>query len=112
MTKHRKKSALTKDKAQSLLPSGPGDAPAKPRPPAQPGLKPKKVAEEVKPPSRLSRLISFFKDAKRELSWVSWPSRKDTIKSTGVLLVLVGIAAAYLGLVDGLLSFVLRLIVG
>jgi preprotein translocase subunit SecE len=108
MTKHRK----TKDSAepaadgQSAAPSAPTAAPALPR------LKPRKEAEEVKEPNAVMRLITFFKDARRELNKVTWPNRKETFTSTGVLLVLVGLSAIYLAVVDGILTRLLRLIVG
>ncbi|MDR1038470.1 MAG: preprotein translocase subunit SecE, partial [Deltaproteobacteria bacterium] len=63
-----------------------------------------------KPPGKIMQLLTFFKEARRELNWVTWPTRKETVKSTGVLLVLVGISAAYLGIVDGILSRLLGLL--
>ncbi|MDR1084505.1 MAG: preprotein translocase subunit SecE [Deltaproteobacteria bacterium] len=112
MTKHRK------NKGQAVLDgtAQAGGAAAavkidKSASPPQGRLKSKKDEGEVKPKSWFFRLFQFFKDAKRELARVSWPTRKETVRSTGVLLVLVAISAAYLGLVDSLLSWVLRLLV-
>jgi len=43
-------------------------------------------------------------DVRVELKKVSWPSRQDTISSTGVVLVVVFIISFYLGMIDVLLS--------
>ncbi len=54
----------------------------------------------------------FLKEVKSELKKVVWPTRKDTIASTSVVVILVLIIAAFLGLVDFGLSRVIRLILG
>jgi preprotein translocase subunit SecE len=104
MTKHRKRSA------EESRPNG-SEAPKPAAPSAAPRLKAKKD-EEVRRPNAAVRLWTFFKDARRELTRVSWPTRKETFKSTAVLLVFVAVSAVYLALVDGVLTRVLRLIVG
>jgi preprotein translocase subunit SecE len=72
----------------------------------------KREAVEVAPPNAAQRFIQFLKDARRELNRVTWPTSKETVRSTAVLLVLVGVSAIYLALVDGVLTRLLRLIVG
>jgi len=52
----------------------------------------------------LKRTRVFLTDVRVELKKVSWPSRQDTISSTGVVLVVVFIISFYLGMVDILLS--------
>jgi len=52
----------------------------------------------------LKRTRSFLTDVRVELKKVSWPSRQDTISSTGVVLVVVFIISFYLGIIDILLS--------
>ncbi len=54
----------------------------------------------------------FLKEVKAELKKVVWPTRRDTIASTSVVVILVLIIAAFLGLVDFGLSRVIRLILG
>ncbi|MDR3203404.1 MAG: preprotein translocase subunit SecE [Deltaproteobacteria bacterium] len=80
-------------------------------PPSAPKLKSKKEEETVKEPGSILKLLLFFKEAKKELGRVHWPNRKETFKSTGVLLILVAISAVYLALVDGILTRLLRLVV-
>ncbi|MDF1524795.1 MAG: preprotein translocase subunit SecE [bacterium] len=52
----------------------------------------------------LKRTRIFFTDVRVELKKVSWPSRQDTMSSTGVVLVVVFIISFYLGIIDILLS--------
>ena len=55
----------------------------------------------------VSRSVQFLREVKMELKKVTWPSRKQTIGSTAVVLVLVTIIAFFLGAVDiGLSSLV------
>lgn len=52
---------------------------------------------------------NFVLEAVQELKKTTWPNRKETLGTTGVVLVLVFLVAAYLGLVDFLLSHMVRL---
>jgi len=54
----------------------------------------------------------FFREVKVELKKVTWPSRKETITSTSVVVVLVVIASVFLGLVDLGLSRLIRAVIG
>jgi preprotein translocase subunit SecE len=55
----------------------------------------------------VSKSVQFLREVKVELKKVTWPSRKQTIGSTIVVLVLVTIIAFFLGAVDiGLSSLV------
>jgi preprotein translocase subunit SecE len=56
------------------------------------------------------KVKQFLKEVKTELKKVVWPTRKDTIASTSVVLILVIIIALFLGLVDLGLSRIIRLI--
>jgi preprotein translocase subunit SecE len=59
-----------------------------------------------------SRASVFLQEVKGELRKVVWPSRKQVMASTGVVLVLVAIAAAFLGMVDWALSGIVHFILG
>ena len=54
--------------------------------------------------------IQFLREVKVELSKVAWPTRKETIGTTAVVLVFVFIIAIFLGIVDMGLSSLVRLI--
>lgn len=58
-------------------------------------------------PNWIQKSVQFLREVKVELKKVTWPSRKQTIGSTVVVLVLVILASLFLGLVDmGLTNFV------
>ncbi|MBF0496451.1 MAG: preprotein translocase subunit SecE [Deltaproteobacteria bacterium] len=44
--------------------------------------------------------VQFLREVKIELKKVTWPSRKETIASTSVVLVVVALVSMYLGFVD------------
>ncbi|MBI4552156.1 MAG: preprotein translocase subunit SecE [Candidatus Latescibacteria bacterium] len=53
------------------------------------------------------RAITFLKDVRAELVKVSWPSRDELVGSTTVVIVVSIVFAAFVGLVDFLLSILL-----
>ncbi|MGD8564451.1 MAG: preprotein translocase subunit SecE [Desulfarculaceae bacterium] len=74
--------------------------------------KPVVKAAPAKGPARWwEASVQFLREVKTELKKVTWPSRKQTISSTGVVLILVFIVAAFLGLVDMILSKLVDLVV-
>ena len=54
--------------------------------------------------------VHFLREVKVELKKVAWPSRKQTLGSTAVVLILVFIISAFLGVVDMGLSSLVRLV--
>jgi preprotein translocase subunit SecE len=56
--------------------------------------------------------ITFLEEVRSELKKVHWPARKETYAATGVVLVIVGIIALYLGVVDALLAYFVRAVLG
>ena len=65
----------------------------------------KKAAKPAeKGPSFYQRTRQFFREVRIELKKVTWPSRKETIASTSVVIVLVFLIAVYLGVLDMILS--------
>ena len=53
----------------------------------------------------------FLAEVRNEMGRVTWPNRKETLGTTGVVLVLVFIISAYLGLVDYILSHIVRYLI-
>ena len=53
-------------------------------------------------------IIQFVKEAKIELKKVKWPTRKELIDSTKVVLVTSFLLAAFIGGIDFLLSQVIN----
>ena len=60
--------------------------------------------------SIVEQSIQFLREVKVELKKVAWPSKKQTIGSTAVVLILVFIISAFLGIVDMGLSRLVRLV--
>ena len=59
----------------------------------------------------ISRLRKFFEEARQEFRHVNWPTRKEAVKLTALVIgISLGIAA-FLGSFDYLFSFLLRLMV-
>lgn len=54
--------------------------------------------------------LQFLREVKIELKKVTWPSRKQTIGSTAVVIVLVMIISLFLGIVDVGLSSLVRVV--
>ena len=55
---------------------------------------------------------SYLREVVFELKKVVWPSRKETLGSTAVVLTIVGLVAVFLGIVDIILSRLVKLLVG
>jgi preprotein translocase subunit SecE len=53
------------------------------------------------------KAVQFFRDVRSELRKVTFPTRKETMASTAVVLVAVFAIAIYLGIVDAVLSFLI-----
>ena len=58
-----------------------------------------------------SKTRQFLSEVVSELKKVTWPTRKETLGATGVVLILVIIISAYLGLVDYGLSHLVRVLI-
>ena len=56
-------------------------------------------------------LAKFMRDVRVELSKVTWPTRKELIQSTIVVLVAVSIAAAYTGVLDFVFQRLVTLVI-
>jgi preprotein translocase subunit SecE len=57
-------------------------------------------------------IITFFQEARSELSKVTWPNREQTLNLTGAVIVMTVGIAAFLGLVDGALDFIIKPLIG
>jgi preprotein translocase subunit SecE len=56
----------------------------------------------------LEKPREFFKEFRIEMKKVSWPSRKEVVASTGVVLLVVLFISLYLGMADFVFSKLLR----
>jgi preprotein translocase subunit SecE len=72
----------------------------------------KKVAGDRSIKKYVGKAGQFFREAKMELKKVKWPTRKELLASTAVVIVLTLIVALFLGLVDFGLIKILKNVVG
>ena len=54
----------------------------------------------------------YLREVRQEVSKVTWPSKKETFTSAGIVLIVISIAAVILMLVDQFFSFLVRIILG
>lgn len=55
---------------------------------------------------------TFLSEVSAELKRVHWPSRQETTAFTWVVLIVVGFTSIYLGVVDYVISLMMRLVFG
>ncbi len=72
--------------------------------------KPVKAVSVKKEPNVIDKSLQFLREVKVELKKVTWPSRKQTIGSTVVVVILAMIISLFLGVVDMGLSGLIRVI--
>ena len=70
--------------------------------------------EEIKEKVKviIQKITQFLKEAKMELKKVTWPTPKQTMASTAVVIIIVFIVSIYLGIVDFVLAKVVKFILG
>jgi preprotein translocase subunit SecE len=56
--------------------------------------------------------VQYYREVVQEVKKVTWPTRKETTVTTGMVFVMVFLAATFFFLVDQVLSFVVRLVLG
>ncbi|MER3455520.1 MAG: preprotein translocase subunit SecE [candidate division GAL15 bacterium] len=76
----------------------------KPDKPARPAVR----APGRRGPSWVERAGRYLREVRAELNRVTWPSRQELIASTVVVLVVVGVTAAYLGVWDALFTWLFQ----
>jgi len=54
----------------------------------------------------------FFREVRQEVSRVTWPTRKETAVTTGMVLVMVFISALFFFLIDQIFSQIVRFVLG
>ena len=105
--KKKKKSAApaqaAADKSQAVVAVAESKVPKKRKAVAKPSVK-------ERTSGTIETIRQFLREVRIELSKVTWPTRKDTIASTSVVLVIVFLIGAFLGIVDLGLSRIMRIL--
>jgi preprotein translocase subunit SecE len=60
----------------------------------------------------VQNIKTFFDLVKIELGKVTWPTRKETVATTGVVILIILLISVYLGACDIVLAKLMRLILG
>lgn len=60
----------------------------------------------------MQNVKTFLESVKIELGKVTWPTRKETVATTGVVVVIILLISIYLGACDIVLAKLMRLILG
>lgn len=60
----------------------------------------------------MQNIKTFFDLVKIELGKVTWPTRKETVATTGVVILIILLISVYLGACDIVLAKLMRLILG
>lgn len=56
----------------------------------------------------MNRLQAFLREAQHEFKRVNWPTTQETVRMTGVVIVMSILIAAFLGAIDLLLIYILN----
>jgi preprotein translocase subunit SecE len=64
------------------------------------------------PRAIFERIRKFFRDQKSEVKKIVWPTRKQVLNNTGAVLVAVIIVAVTMGAFDGILTAVVKALLG
>jgi len=56
--------------------------------------------------------VKFAHEVRQEAAKVTWPTRKETVVTTGMVLVMVVLAAAFFFVADQVLSLAVRFVLG
>jgi preprotein translocase subunit SecE len=81
-------------------------------PPGLPVFSVRRVESMEKIKLILQKIIRFLSEAKAELKRVTWPTPKQTLASTVVVIVIVFIIAIFLGIIDYILAKLVKFILG
>lgn len=56
----------------------------------------------------MSRIINYIKDTRGEMSHVSWPTRRQAVVFTVIVIVVSVLTAVFLGLFDHIFSLIMQ----
>lgn len=73
-----------------------------------------KKSEKHSKPSIFARVAKWLKDMKSELKKVQWPSKKQTVNNTGIVIACVGVVGLFIWIFDfaasGLINALINLV--
>lgn len=66
------------------------------------------MAEKPEKKSIFARFSKFFRDQKSEMKKIVWPSKKQVLNNTGIVLIAVAIFAILTGTFDWVLGLIIK----
>jgi len=73
----------------------------------------KKKAADKKAPAKKkdgNKVVKWLKEARVEFKKVVWPTKKQVINNTGIVLTVMAICAVFIGLIDAGLAELLKIV--
>jgi preprotein translocase subunit SecE len=74
--------------------------------------KPAARAGEATQRRQAASLVTFFQESRAELRKVTWPTSQQTLNLTGAVIAMTVGLAAFLGVIDALLDFLIKPLIG
>ena len=59
----------------------------------------------------MNKIVQFFTDVRKEATKVTWPTRKETMITAAMVVVLSGVAGVFFLVVDGALAYLTRMLI-
>ncbi len=59
----------------------------------------------------INKITTFFSEVKKEANKVTWPTRKETVMTSVMVVVLSGVMSIFFLVVDGVLSYLSRALI-
>ncbi|MDZ7860697.1 MAG: preprotein translocase subunit SecE [Candidatus Krumholzibacteriota bacterium] len=60
----------------------------------------------------IEKIGNFFREVKVEMKKVTWPSREELKESTKLVIIASFVVTVFIGVVDNILSFIIRYLLG
>lgn len=75
---------------------------------SRPALKPVKAAAPRRMPAMVDRVVTYLREVRVELTRVNWPTRRELVSMTIVVVVVLLVLAIYLGLFDYIYTVIVK----
>jgi len=66
----------------------------------------------ILPNRNAPNIVTFFKESRAELRKVTWPTREEAMNLTAAVIVMTVVIAAFLGIIDAVLNFLVKPLIG
>ncbi len=77
-----------------------------------PAKKSEKNDKKPAPKGEKKSIVKYFKDARSEFKKVVWPSRKQVVNNTIVVMVSLVVSGIAIGAIDSVFMFLIKLMLG